>query len=56
MKKKLIYLATLALTMGMFSACKKDKADEGNSKHNNYGGKRRRNPHSERRSGQDRKR
>lgn len=28
MKKKLIYLATLALTMGMFSACKKDKADE----------------------------
>lgn len=28
MKKKLIYLATLALAMGMFSACKKDKADE----------------------------
>lgn len=28
MKKKLIYFATLALAMGMFSACKKDKADE----------------------------
>ena len=28
MKKKLIYLATLALAMGMFSACNKDKADE----------------------------
>ena len=28
MKKKLIYLATLALAMGMFSACDKDKADE----------------------------
>ena len=28
MKKKLIYLATLALAMGMFSACKKDKADD----------------------------
>lgn len=28
MKKKLIYLATLALAMGMFSACNKDKADD----------------------------